>query len=199
MADRFGISSGATLAACAVCAALASIAYAAGPGGDGAIDLSAYPTRSELDASVAAMRLSVPQPATASPPGVAADGVIGASSTQYARADHTHATSVQRANLIIAAAGQPVRWTFAKPYDTGAVPVVVCTARIASGSALPFTVNTVGAPTATYVDLVAYRVQSQVITLSALTAAATAGLSINPFSAAPSGTAVDCVAGKPTQ
>lgn len=174
-----GVVSG-TLVALGVVAARAGL--------DVAPDMSGYARKSDL-----------PTAGDTMPPGVSVDGAPGSSSTQYARADHTHQTSVQRAMMTLTTAGQATRWTFAKPYDAGVIPVVVCTARVATANTLPFTVNTVGSPTSTYVDVIVNRVQSQVITLSALTAAATAGLSLNPFSAAPAGTTVDCVAGKPTQ
>ncbi|MGE7415451.1 hypothetical protein [Methylobacterium tarhaniae] len=177
-----------------VAAAFGAVAARAG------LDVPPAPAPAPVpDMSAFARKSDIPTAGDAVPPGVSVDGAPGSSSTQYARADHTHQTSVQRAMMTLATTGQVARWTFAKPYDAGVVPIVVCTARIASGSALPFTVNTVGAPTSTYVDLVVYRVQSQVITLSALTTAALAGISVNPTAAAPVGTTVDCVAGKPTQ
>lgn len=159
-------------------------ALAAGPGGENALDLSPYARKADL-----------PAPATVTPPGTAVNSALG-SAVQYARADHTHATSVQRARMAITPVGQPVRWTFAKPYDPGTVPVVTCTAQNTPGAALPFVVNTSGDPTATYADIVIYRNTTQVL---ATTLTALPGTTISVFAAAPVGTVVNCQAAKATQ
>lgn len=148
-----------------------------------------------LDVSGFAQKSDLPSPGTVAPPGVAVDGALG-SGQQYALANHTHATSVQRARMSVSPAGQPVRWTFAKPYDAGVVPVVVCTAQSTAGATLPYVVNTVGDPTNTYADLIVFRAQTQ--TLGG-TLVSIAGTTVNLFATAPSGTTVNCQAARATQ
>jgi hypothetical protein len=143
------------------------------------------------DLSGYAAKTDMPQPATVPPPGVQVDGATGSTTAQYALANHTHATSVQRTRMTISPAGQPVRWTFAKPYDAGVVPVVVCTAENVAGATRPFVVNTVGAPTNAYTDLIVF--QASVPNLSI------GNLSLTLFGSAASGTLVNCQAAKPTQ
>ncbi|GAB6842373.1 hypothetical protein HNR00_003581 [Methylorubrum rhodinum] len=132
----------------------------------------------------------MPAPATSAPPATGTDSVEG-SSVRYARADHTHATSVQRARMTVAPAGQPVRWTFAKPYEAGITPVVTCTAQNVASATRPYVVNTVGDPTATYADLVVYQATAPNLSIG--------NLSLTLFGPAPSGTTVNCQAAKPTQ
>lgn len=132
----------------------------------------------------------MPGAASVAPPATDIGGAAG-TSMNYARADHTHATSVQRMRMTVSPAGQPVRWTFVRPYDPGVVPVVTCTAQNVSGATRPFVVNTVGDPAPTYADLVVFQAAQPTIALL--------GISLTLFSAAPSGTIVNCQAAKPTQ
>jgi hypothetical protein len=145
---------------------------------------------SVVAAAVAAATAVVPQPATTTPPATAIDSILGASPL-YARADHTHATSVQRTRMQISPAGQPVRWTFAKPYDAGVVPVVVCTAENVSGATRPFVVNTISAPTNVYADIIVFQAAQPTVSLL--------GASVTLFGSASTGTLVNCQAAKPTQ
>ena len=147
-------------------------------------DLSGYAKKGDL-----------PGAATAAPPATDVGGAAGASPL-YARADHTHATSVQRARLTISAAGIAARWTFAKPYDAGTVPVVTCTAQNAAGAGLPFVVNTQGNPTNTYADIIVFRTQTQTLGGTLL---AISGVTISLFAPAPAGTIANCQAAKATQ
>jgi hypothetical protein len=137
----------------------------------------------------------MPAPATSAPPPTGTDSVEG-SSVRYARADHTHATSVQRARLQVPTAGTAMEWTFAKPYDAGVVPVVTCTAQAGTNPTQPFVVNTVEAPTATKATIIVFRAQTQTLGGTLL---AIAGVTINLFAPAPTGTWVNCQAAKPTQ
>jgi len=90
-------------------ALLAIGAQAAGPGGENAIDLSAYATKD----AVTAIQSRMPAAGTATPPATAIDSATGSSSA-YARADHTHAARVQRTVLTTATDGTAT-WTFARP------------------------------------------------------------------------------------
>ena len=49
-----------------------------------------------IDGQAVIQQGAIADPASAAPPGVGVTSVLGATSTQYARADHTHASSVQR-------------------------------------------------------------------------------------------------------
>lgn len=156
-----------------------------------------YAARAGLDVPPAVPEMSgfiaksdMPGAATAAPPATDVGGTAG-TSMSYARADHTHATSVQRVRMTVSPAGQPVRWTFIKPYDASVVPVVTCTAQNVSGATRPFVVNTVGDPTATYADLVVFQATAPNLSLG--------NLSLTLFGSAPSGTTVNCQAAKPTQ
>lgn len=142
-----------------------------------------------------AIAAAQPQPATAMPPGVGVGGAVG-TSTRYALENHTHATSVQRAKLVVATAGTAVRWTFPKPYADGVVPVCTATAEIAAGATQPVVVNVVGTPTNAYVDFIVFRAQTQTLGATLL---AVAGTVINAFGSAPTGVVLDCQAALPTQ
>lgn len=151
----------------------------------------AAPDTAAIAAQAAAqVQQSMPGAATSAPPGTATDSIIG-TSPLFARADHTHATSVQRVRMTVSPAGQPVRWTFVKPYDAGVVPVVTCTAQNVSGATRPFVVNTVGDPTATYADLIVFQAAQPTVALL--------NISLTLFGTAPTGTIVNCQAAKPTQ
>lgn len=156
----------------------------------------AAPDMAVIIARVEAMvRQEVPSAATIAPPGTATDSTTG-TSPAYARADHTHATSVQRARFQVATAGTPMEWIFAKPYDEGVVPVVTCTAQAAANPTQPFVVNTVDAPTNTKASIIVFRAQTQTLTGTLLSLGPVA---INLFAPAPAGTVVNCQAAKPTQ
>ena len=139
-----------------------------------------------------AVAAAMPKPATSMPPGVGVDGATGTDTTQYALANHTHATSVQRFRMSLSATGTAARWTFAKPYDPGVVPVVNCTPQITSGGAPAAVANIVGSPTNTYVDVAVFNAQPTVGVLGI-------SVTVTPFAFAPKDTVVNCQAGKPTQ
>ena len=143
-----------------------------------------------VDTSTFAAKTDLPVAGTNLPPATAIDSATG-TGVAYARADHTHATSVQRMRFQVSPSGQPVRWTFGKPYDAGIVPVVVCTAENTQTATRPFVVNTVSVPTNTYVDLIVFQAAQPTVSLL--------GASVTLFGAASNGTLVNCQAAKPTQ
>lgn len=143
------------------------------------------------DLSNYARKTDLPTAADTMPPATDVGGATGAAS-KYARADHTHATSVQRRRWSITVAGQPNEWVFAKPYDPGVVPVVTCTAENVSGATRPFVVNTIGAPTATSVKVAVFQATEPTIGLGQ-------ALKLTLFGNAGAGTTVNCQAAKPTQ
>lgn len=165
-----------------IIASMAYAGYAAGPMAPGQ-----YATPDQVQNAIQAAQ---PQPSAVSPPPTGNDSATG-SATAYARADHTHATSVQRTAMTVSPTGQPVRWTFVKPYDTGIVPVVVCTAQNTASATRPFVVNVVGDPTNTYADIIVFQAAQPTISLL--------GASVTLFAQAGSGTKVNCQAAKPTQ
>jgi hypothetical protein len=170
--------------------------FAAWAGAASAGGVSAPSPPAALDLSGYARKVDVPVPASSVPPGVAVDGAMGTDVTQYALANHTHATSVQRVRLSVAQSGATIRWTFAKSYDPGTIPIVTCTAQNSLGATQPYVVNLIGSATNTYVDVAAWRAQTQ--TLGG-TLVAIAGVTINLFASAPAGIVVNCQAAKPTQ
>lgn len=136
---------------------------------------------------------SVPTAADHMPPSVADTGAKGAQTTQYALADHTHQSSVQRVRMQVAGAAGLVTWTFTNPMS--AAPVVTATAETPSG--------------ATYVN-VATIVEGSVTTTQAVIrvakiagAQSLAGVltgilsTLNIFAPAPAGVWVQCVARRP--
>lgn len=63
--------------------------------------------------AAATVQQALPQPSSSMPPATNLDGVQG-TSTQYARADHTHAVRVQRVARTTASDGT-LTWVFARP------------------------------------------------------------------------------------
>jgi hypothetical protein len=86
-------------------------------------------------ANIATVVETVPLPADAQPPSVEQTSRMGAATRRFARADHTHASSVQaqRVELTFDAAGLAY-WTFPTAYPTGTVPVIEVTAETPAGA-----------------------------------------------------------------
>ena len=82
--------------------------------------LSPSVTQAQLDSCM-------PQPATSAPPSVADTSATG-SAVPYARADHTHRSSMQAQRMTAALTAGKFTWTFPAPYEAGVVPVVNVTA-----------------------------------------------------------------------
>ncbi len=72
------------------------------------------------------MRAELPAAASAAPPPVANTSAAG-SAAAYARADHTHKSSVQRDYVSVPLTGSTGKGsiTFKQAYDTGVTPVVI--------------------------------------------------------------------------
>lgn len=90
-----------------------------------AVALGSGPARARLDVPMAAPDMTgyarksdLPAAASGSPPATALDGSRG-TSAEFARADHTHATRVQRTVLVTAADGTAT-WIFARPIAVAA-------------------------------------------------------------------------------
>lgn len=142
----------------------------------------------------------VPLPAVAMPPATALDGAPG-SSSEYARADHTHAARVQRTVLTTAADGTAM-WTFARPIvvPAGKVPVI---AYMVEDTGTPVVVQVTSRAmtsdgtndTHTAVAIRAQRSRTLPATILTLTAL----VSFDIFGASASGTKVNVWAADPTQ
>lgn len=85
------------------------------------------PTLAEFKAAILPDLLAaMPQPSASAPPPVALNSAVG-STAPYARADHTHKSSVQRQVIAVVLSGSTGKGivTFGQPYDPGTTPIVV--------------------------------------------------------------------------
>lgn len=150
----------------------------------------------------AAIASNVPAASTATPPATALDGRAGTSS-DFARADHTHAARVQR-TVVTTAADGTYKWKFARPIvcakgalppiaymvdDTGSPVVVQVTAREFTTSADGLT------DTHTSATVKAQRSRTLPATLVSLAAL----ISFDVFGLAAAGVKVNLWAADPTQ
>ncbi|BAQ43977.1 hypothetical protein [Methylobacterium aquaticum] len=142
----------------------------------------------------------VPSPSAIMPPATGLDGMLG-TSTQYARADHTHAVRVQRVARTTAADGT-LTWVFARSIvvpsgetpplaymveDTGSPVVVQVTGRTFTTAG--------GQDTHTAVTVRAQRARTLPATLTVLTAL----VGYDVFAGGASGVRVNLWAADPTQ
>ena len=139
-----------------------------------------------------AENLAAMMAATAAPPGVGKDNKEG-QAAQYARADHTHATSVQR-RIITIQSGGTATWEFTKAYAVP--PVVTYGIENVTGAPLPYVVNIVSAPSATSVTFQAYKAKTTTLGSSL---AALLGAIVSPFEPAPANLKLHCWAALPTE
>jgi len=148
-----------------------------------------------IDPDQFAKKDEIPTAADETPAPVESSGRMGRLSKRFARADHTHATSVQKAKITLAAGGKQT-WVFPTPYD--AEPVVLLTPQRVTG--LPVVVDIEdfvkdAAGKFTAVTVRGYRMQAMpasILGLSALNGFNAAG------GAAPVGVVVNCYASAPT-
>lgn len=110
---------------------------------------------------------TVPDPATAEPPGVQDAGAVG-SNMKYALADHTHASKVRKVRVQCAADGT-LTWTYSTPFTNGVTPIVLAVAEVASGVTDVVNVQVVDTPTNTSCKLLVNRTQRSVVSLIGLT------------------------------
>jgi hypothetical protein len=92
-----------------------------------------------------ALQSSVPTPASSAPPAVAVTSVNGSDLTQYARADHTHASKTRRMVQAIPAASTYV-WTYPTPFAAGVIPMVNAIAQVPVGTTDLYNLQVVGTP-----------------------------------------------------
>lgn len=141
---------------------------------------------------LAAMLALIPAPATTAPPGIGVTGAVGPTSGAFARADHTHASSVQRKRLTTTDTTGMITWTYTTPYAVP--PIVTATVENATNATQPLILTLVGQPTTTQAVFKLQQAQQNSQTVSL-------GLSLNlPFAAAgaPIGTAIHVWAALPT-
>lgn len=119
------------------------------------------------DLSNYAQTSSVPQPATAMPPGVSDSGALG-SSTKYALENHTHASKARKVRVQSAADGT-ITWTYGTPFGVGVVPVVAAVAEVANGVTDVVNVQIVDTPTNTSCKLLVNRTNKTFVSLIGLT------------------------------
>lgn len=123
--------------------------------------------------SAAEVQALVPQPATATPPGVSDSGATG-DVLRYAMENHTHASKARKARPTMGSAASTYTWTYPTPFASGVVPVCNGIAQVPVGNTDLFNVQVLGAPTNTQCVFQITRVSSGL--LGVLLGA----LSINP-------------------
>lgn len=124
-------------------------------------------------AAMDAVAATIPQPATATPPGVADISAPGTASP-YARADHTHASKARKQIITMGSAATTYAWTFPTAFGAGVAPIVSAIVQVPAGNTDLFNVQVMGMPTNTGCVFQINRVST------GLLAVLTGALSINP-------------------
>lgn len=117
---------------------------------------------------------NIPDPASAQPPGVTDTGARGTMTTQFALADHTHASKARKQIVTMGSAASTYNWTYPVAFSAGVVPVVSAIVQVASGNQDLFNVQIVGVPTNTGCTFQINRVSAGLLSLLL------GALSINP-------------------
>jgi len=147
--------------------------------------LSGYALTSQIPSLAGyALTSAIPSPASSAPPSVADASAKGAA-TQYALADHTHASKTRKDRVQSDAAGL-ITWTFNPAFDVGVVPRVCAIAETTSGVTDVINVQVEGTPTNTGCTLRVTRTQRSVVALI--------GLTILSIPSSPGATWVHCFA-----
>lgn len=121
-----------------------------------------------------AATLNIPQPATTTPPSVSDSGAKGSQTTQFALADHTHASKARKQIITMGSAATTYTWTYPTAFGAGVVPIVSAIVQVPNGNTDLFNVQVMGTPTNTSCVFQINRVSSGLISL------ALGALSINP-------------------
>jgi hypothetical protein len=130
--------------------------------------------------SLSQVQALIPSPATGMPPGVSDSGARGSATSEFARADHTHASRVRKRKITMPSAGATYAWTYSDkdgnplPFAAGTIPIVQCIVQVAAGNADLFNVQVMGEPTSTGCIFQINRVSPGLLALL------TGALSINP-------------------
>lgn len=110
---------------------------------------------------------AIPQPATASPPGVSDSGAQG-DILRYAMENHTHASKARKARIQSAADGT-ITWTYSTPFGAGVVPRVIAVAEVATGVTDVVNVQVIDTPTNVSCKLLVNRTNRSTVSLIGLT------------------------------
>lgn len=94
---------------------------------------------------------AIPQPASSMPPGVSDTGSIGDNITQFALANHTHASKARKGLAAVQSNVATFTWTYPTPFAAGVVPVCNAIAQTPTGNTDLINVQIDGAPTNTAV------------------------------------------------
>jgi hypothetical protein len=97
---------------------------------------------------VSAIYAAIPTPATTPPPAVEVASVKGSDTTQYATANHTHASKTRRMISAIPAAST-YTWTYPTPFAPGVVPMINGIAQVGVGNTDLYNIQVMGTPTNT--------------------------------------------------
>ena len=147
----------------------------------------------------AAIQSMIPTAASAMPPGIGVSGAKGAEDKSFARADHTHASSVQRQRVTITLLGSTGKgvWTFPTPYAAGVIPVVETTVETPDSAAYAYDAKILaGSVNNAQCTVVVNKFNSSVTLPSVVTSLL--GLVIGLFAPATGQVTVHCWAALPT-
>jgi len=146
--------------------------------------------------TAAQLQAAVPQPATTAPPAVADASAAGVAAP-YARADHTHLSSVQGQRVAFNFVNGVATWVFPIPYAAGIVPVVETTVETPEGAAYEYDAKIIAGSVTNTQCKVSLSRREISTTLPAL-ATALLGLVIPMFTRPTVSAVVHCWARKPT-
>lgn len=128
------------------------------------VDTSTLATKAEVQA----VQSAIPSAASSAPPSVADASATGTMTTQYALANHTHASKARKGRVMVPASGTHAV-TFGTAFTTGA-PLCVVTAETSAGDTNVVNAQVDGTTTTT-----GFTIR---ITRTAITVASLLGLSI---------------------
>ncbi len=161
-----GLVALAVLAACpaSVAPASAQVIY---PPSAAAIDAQARADAATAKASAdAAIARSIPTPALSPPPSVADASSMGNMTTQYALANHTHASKARKGRVLVPANGQ---YAVTLASAMGSAPLCAVTAEATSGDTNVVNAQVDGVTTTTGFNIRITRTAQSVVALLGLT------------------------------
>lgn len=118
--------------------------------------------------------LGIPSPAASMPPGVSDNGSVGTQTTEFALANHTHASKARKQIVTMGSAASTYTWTYPTAFGTGVVPVCSAIVQVSAGNQDLFNVQLSGVPTNTQCTFQINRVSAGLLSLLL------GALSINP-------------------
>lgn len=118
--------------------------------------------------------LGIPAPAASMPPGVSDTGSVGTQTTEFALANHTHASKARKQIVTMGSAASTYTWTYPTSFAAGVVPVCSAIVQVSAGNQDLFNVQLSGVPTNTQCTFQINRVSAGLLSLLL------GALSINP-------------------